>query len=76
MKFSIDRMQRQDWARVRAIYGEGLATGLAAFQTDPPRWTDWDAGHLAVGRLIARTDEGSGKGAIAGWSALAPVPDT
>ena len=78
MIFSIDRMQRQDWSRVRAIYGEGLATGLAAFQTDPPRWADWNAGHLAAARLVARTPESgnAGESTVIGWSALAPVPDT
>ncbi len=71
LSFSIDDMQRGDWARVRAVYAEGLATGLAAFMTTPPIWPAWDAGHLAVGRLVARRD-----GAIIGWSALARVADT
>lgn len=72
MTFAIDAMKQNDWKLVREIYREGLATGLAAFMLNPPLWKTWDAGHLAVGRLIARTDDG----AIAGWSALAPVPDT
>ena len=40
--------------------------------TDPPGWRDWNAGHLPRGRLVARTADG----AICGFSALAPVPDT
>lgn len=72
MNYAIGDMRQQDWPQVREIYGAGLATGLAAFMTDPPGWRDWNAGHLAVGRLVARTDDGT----IAGWSALAPVPDT
>lgn len=71
VRFTIDDMQRQDWAQVRAIYGEGLATGLAAFMTAPPRWPVWDKGHLPLGRTVARGSEGR----ILGWSALAPVPD-
>lgn len=38
MNFTIQDMQRNDWTQVRAIYGEGLATGLAAFVTAPPKW--------------------------------------
>ena len=69
--FEVDAMARQDWAKVRAIYAEGLATGLAAFLVNPPIWKDWDAGHLPFGRLVARRER-----AIPGWAALAPVADT
>ena len=69
--YVIDEMKREDWSQVRAIYGEGLATGLAAFMLSPPRWHVWDKGHLDVGRSIARTTDGR----VLGWSALAPVPD-
>ena len=72
MTHPIETMQRDDWPRVRAIYGEGLATGLAAFMTSPPKWGTWNAGHLDIGRLVARADDG----AIAGFAALSPVPDT
>lgn len=72
MAFAVDTMQRQDWTQVRAIYGEGLATGLAAFLKSPPKWPDWDAGHLELGRTVARDPAGT----VLGWSALAPAPDT
>ena len=72
MGFTIAKMRRRDWVQVRAIYAEGLATGLAAFMSEPPSWEEWDPGHLALGRIVARTEEG----AILGWSALAQVPDT
>ena len=71
MEFVIDGMQRGDWPRVRDIYAEGLATGLAAFMLKPPVWKVWDAGHLTVGRCVARNEAGR----PLGWSALAPVPD-
>ena len=70
--FSIGDMRREDWKQVRDLYAEGLATGLAAFMTDPPRWDAWDSGHLDSGRLVARGAEGT----VLGWAALAPVPDT
>jgi phosphinothricin acetyltransferase len=72
MTFTIDAMRRDDWPQVKAIYREGLATGLAAFMLDPPGWRAWDAGHLASGRLVARADDR----AVLGWAALARVPDT
>lgn len=72
MSFSIRTMERSDWAQVRAIYAEGLATGLAAFTTTAPRWDDWDEGHLTLGRLVAYEESGK----LCGFAALAPVPDT
>jgi len=76
MNVMIENMRRDDWKDVRAIYGEGLATGLAAFMTSPPKWGAWNAGHLDIGRLVARHDDGEGNRAIAGFAALSPVPDT
>ena len=67
----LEAMQPHDWAEVRRIYAEGLATGLAAFMRTPPLWKSWDAGHLPIGRLVARQGPGS-----LGWAALAPVAET
>jgi len=72
----IEDMQRDDWPTVRAIYGEGLATGLAAFMTSPPKWAGWNADHLEVGRLVSRRNGGRDDGSIGGFAALSPVPDT
>jgi L-amino acid N-acyltransferase YncA len=72
----IGAMERRDWVQVRAIYGQGLATGIAAFMTAPPMWKAWDAGHLPVGRIVARDDARNGDGRVLGWAALAPVADT
>ena len=64
-------MQPQEWPQIRAIFGEGLATGIAAFRKTPPVWKDWDKGHLPFGRLVARSE-----GRILGWGALAPIADS
>ncbi len=72
MNAMIESMQRDDWKDVRVIYGEGLASGLAAFTTSPPKWGAWNADHLELGRLVARRHDGS----VAGFAALSPVPDT
>ncbi|MEZ5855752.1 MAG: hypothetical protein R3D67_13780 [Hyphomicrobiaceae bacterium] len=68
---TIVAMDRADWKAVKAIYAEGLATGLAAFMTTPPLWRDWDRQALAIGRLVARSGND-----IVGWAALAGVADT
>ena len=61
-------MSRDDWPAAAAIYTDGLATGVASFETDVPSWEDWDAGHRPELRLVAELD-----GAIVGWLAVAAV---
>ena len=64
----IRALEAADWPRVVAIYGDGIASGLATFETERPSWAEWDAAHLACCRLVAcRGDE------VAGWAALSPV---
>ena len=64
----IESMIPGDWEQVRRIYGEGIATGNATFETEAPEWVRWDAGHHSYGRLVAR--EGT---CVLGWAALSPV---
>jgi L-amino acid N-acyltransferase YncA len=61
-------MQSDDWLSVRRIYLEGIATGLATFETEAPSWDAWDESHLNFGRLTARADN-----QVVGWAALSPV---
>jgi L-amino acid N-acyltransferase YncA len=61
-------MRRRDWPAVAAIYGEGIESGDATFETFVPAWAEWDAGHLDDHRLVAT--EGN---SIVGWAALSPV---
>ena len=70
MTVEIAPLEPADWDRVAAIYGEGIRSGNATFETSPPSWEKWDAAHLAGGRLVARVG-----GRIAGWAALSPVSD-
>lgn len=65
----IDSMQAADWADVARIYGEGIASGDATFETAVPDWPVWNEGHLPYGRLVARNEAGE----IIGWAALSPV---
>jgi L-amino acid N-acyltransferase YncA len=66
----IRAIEASDWPAVRAIYEEGIATGLATFETEAPEWDRWHAKHLAVARLLA-VDETS----VLGWAALTRVSD-
>jgi phosphinothricin acetyltransferase len=65
---NIDRMQTSDADAVLRIYGEGIATGTATFETMVPTWDEWDSEHLDECRLVARNG-----GEVLGWAALTPV---
>lgn len=67
---SIEVMSPADWGAVREIYGEGIATGDATFETDVPSEPDWDRAHLQACRLVARTDH-----RVIGWAALSRVSE-
>jgi L-amino acid N-acyltransferase YncA len=64
----IREMTEADWPRVREIYAQGIATGDATFETEPPSWDEFDAGRLAGHRLVAVPG-----GAVVGWAALSPT---
>lgn len=66
----IDAMRPDDWPAVEAIYREGIATGLATFETETPSWERWDAAHRPDCRLVARDGD-----RVLGWAALSPVSD-
>lgn len=65
---AIEQMRPIDWAEMKAIYLEGIATGHATFETDAPSWEVWDDAHLRFARLVARDGQ-----TISGWAALSPV---
>jgi phosphinothricin acetyltransferase len=67
---AIAAMTPEDWEDVRRIYAEGIATGNATFETEPPSWESWDAAHRKDCRLVAR--DGS---SVVGWAALSRVSD-
>lgn len=68
MSLEISELRERHWEQVLAIYLEGIATGLATFETEAPSWERWDAAHLSCCRLVAREGD-----AIKGWAALSPV---
>ncbi|MFP5111757.1 GNAT family N-acetyltransferase [Bacillaceae bacterium C204] len=64
----LDNMLKEDWDQVLEIYQEGISTGNATFQKEPPTWETWDSGHILECRFVARLN-----GKILGWAALSPV---
>ena len=54
------------------IFGEGIATGNATFETEVPSWERWDAAHLPRHRLVAVAVAGA---AVLGWTAVCKVSD-
>jgi L-amino acid N-acyltransferase YncA len=82
MDIRIDAMTPADWPEVRAIYEEGIATGLGTFETSSPSWEEWNVARLPHSRLVARSgrefdgktpDERTRNEKVLGWAALSAV---
>lgn len=67
MEYNIEAMKSSDWEQVKDIYLKGIKTNVATFQTEAPAWEDWNKGHLASCRLVARSENN-----VLGWIALGP----
>ena len=63
-------LQPSDWPDVARIFGDGIRSGNATFETVTPSWDAWDAAHLAEHRLVVTVD-----GEVVGWAALSPYSD-
>lgn len=66
---AVRAMEPADWPDVGRIYQEGIDTGHATFEAEPPGWERFDATRLGRHRLVATTEAGS----ILGWAAVSPV---
>jgi phosphinothricin acetyltransferase len=62
------RLDRENYSLVQQIYADGLATGVATFETEVPSWEKWDSSHLKCARIGAVEE-----GIMLGWAALSPV---
>ncbi|WIX84065.1 GNAT family N-acetyltransferase [Amycolatopsis carbonis] len=65
---TVRALEPGDWAAVRRIYGEGITTGIATFETTVPTRASLDAKWLPDHRWIAEAD-----GQVVGWTAASPV---
>lgn len=62
-------MNDVDWPAVQRIYGEGIATGHATFESEPPGWEQFNGSRLPRHRFVAENVEGR----ILGWAAVSAV---
>lgn len=53
-----------DWPAVERIYAEGIATGHATFEAEPPTWEDFNSGKLEALRFVAVDGD-----LVLGWAA-------
>ncbi|WP_133906093.1 helix-turn-helix domain-containing GNAT family N-acetyltransferase [Actinophytocola oryzae] len=65
---TVRALRDEDWPAVRRIYAEGIATGVATFETAVPSRASLDARWLPDHRWVAERD-----GQVVGWTALSPV---
>jgi L-amino acid N-acyltransferase YncA len=61
-------LRPDDWPAVREIYRQGIETGNATFESEPPEWEAFDAGKRTDLRLVAVLD-----GSVVGWAAASAV---
>lgn len=80
MKLSFATMTAADWPEVRRIYGEGITTGLATFETAAPAtWEEFIKTKIASCCIVARdesaitADHPAAEAPLAGWVVLIPV---
>ncbi|MCO1654642.1 helix-turn-helix domain-containing GNAT family N-acetyltransferase [Pseudonocardia humida] len=65
---AVRRLEPGDWAAVRRIYAEGIATGDATFESEVPDRRTLDHAWLPEHRWVAEID-----GHVVGWAAAKPV---
>jgi L-amino acid N-acyltransferase YncA/DNA-binding transcriptional ArsR family regulator len=65
---TVRALEPGDWADVRRIYAEGIATGHATFETEVPDRRSLDHAWLPEHRWVAEVD-----GQVVGWAAAKPV---
>ncbi|WP_030518570.1 metalloregulator ArsR/SmtB family transcription factor [Nocardia sp. NRRL WC-3656] len=65
---TVRAMKPGDWDAVRRIYREGIATGVATFDTEVPSRETLDNEWLPNHRWIAEIDD-----TIVGWTAASPI---
>lgn len=70
MTIHVRPMRADDWPAVETVYREGIATGNATFESEPPPdWPSFQAGRIAPGRLVAIDETGM----LVGWVAASRV---
>ena len=68
MSVLVRALTSSDWPAVEAIYREGIATGNATFEAEPPSWEEFDSHRIPIPRLVAVDDD-----RVVGWAAASQV---
>lgn len=64
----IVKIESANYPQIADIYLQGIATGIATFQTEGTDWETWNKSHLPNCRIAAFEGD-----QMAGWAALSPV---
>ena len=68
MKVAVRPLVRADWETVSRIYAEGIATGIATFETTVPNWEFWNEKYIKHCRIVAELNS-----EVVGFAVLSPV---
>ena len=68
MNASIRTYKKQDWTSVSKIYTEGIATGIATFETEVPSFDVWNEKFIKKCRLVAEINN-----EVVGFAVLSQV---
>ena len=68
MEIVVRTLLKTDWDSVSKIYKQGIATGIATFETECPNWKKWDTKYISVCRIVAVYNQH-----IVGFSVLSKV---
>lgn len=70
MELAFAVMTAPDWPEVQRVYAEGIATGLATFESAPPKsWEEFIQAKVPECSLVARDEDLL----LAGWATLSRV---
>ena len=67
MQIEVREMIPDDWPAVREIYRQGIDSGDATFEREPPDWEAWHARRHPNCRLVAESD-----GTLIGFACVSP----
>ena len=61
-------LHKNHYLQVSKIYEDGMATGIATFETEVPSWEAWNERFLPVGRLVVLHNN-----QVAAWCAFSAI---
>jgi len=65
---SIRPLIKTDWTSISKIYADGIATGIATFETEIPNWEAWNEKYIESCRIVAVKKE-----MVVGFAVLSKV---